>query len=708
VGMSRKKGSFRRESLVPPKPSAPDPWTSILDFLPEPILLANAGGTILFVNEACARRLNLPKSDLSGRSLKELSGGNGGGDFVSAVQGLLAEGGGEISRQAEGPDGSVSAEEISVSRTPAGEEGGADWIVVSRTIAPASRLEGEAASLRQRLDLFARAIHDGLWEFDLERGAAEFSERFRALLGFDDDSLGTKPEDWFRWIHPEDVDEFRVKLEAHLQGLTERFEHEHRVIHREEGHRWMLTRGLALRNGNGDPVRIAGSMTDITSRKQMQEMSEYDAFHDGLTGLPNRALFLDRLGQSFARFRRRDNARFAVLFMDLDRFKVVNDSLGHSVGDLLLVEIAKRLNSNLRPADSVARLGGDEFAVLLEDIRDVRDATTFAERIQKELQEPFVLEGQEVFATASMGIALSGPGYERPEELLRDADTAMYRAKSLGKSRYAVFDKAMHTSALALLQMETDLRRAVDNRHFRMVYQPIVSIRSLRTVGFEALVRWLHPKRGFISPVEFIPLAEETGLIVPIGNWILREALMQLRAWQVRHPRPHPLMMSVNLSGVQFLRPELVQHIDLMLREYGLDSRDVKLEITESTIIENAEYAKDMLVQLKAQAVRLCVDDFGTGYSSLSYLRRYPIDTVKVDRSFISRMDADPEGLELVKTIVTMAHNLGKEVIAEGVETREQLVKIQSLKVELVQGFYFSKPVDPEAAEMLINRKWSA
>lgn len=705
--MSRRRGPFRHPSAAQGHSASREAWTPLMDCLPDPLLLADGEGRVLFANEAFAVRLGLPKDDLAGRKLSELPLGNDNAAFLALAGGLLAGEGGAVLHAFETPDGVRHEEELSAVRAPS-EEGGAAWLLVARRGGGGARPDGEAAVLRQRLALFERAIHDGLWEFDLLQGTAQYSERFCALLGFDHDPLGTRPEDWFRWIHPEDVDEFKVKLEAHLQGLTERFEHEHRVIRRNEGHRWVLTRGLALRSATGEPVRVAGSMTDITAKKQIQEMSEYDAFHDALTGLPNRALFLDRLGQSFARARRREDARFAVLFMDLDRFKVVNESLGHGVGDKLLVEIAKRLNANLRPADTVARLGGDEFAVLLEDVREVKDATTFAERVQSELQNPFPLEGQDVFTTASMGIALSNPGYDRPEDMLRDADTAMYRAKSLGKARYAVFDKAMHVSALALLQMETDLRRAVEKGHFRVVYQPIVSTRTWRTVGFEALVRWLHPKRGFVSPVEFVPLAEETGLIVPIGNWILREALMQLRTWQVRHGRSHPLMMSVNLSGVQLLRPELIQHVDLMLREFGLDSRDVKLEITESTIIENAEYAKEMLLQLKAQAVRLCIDDFGTGYSSMSYLRRYPIDTVKVDKSFISRMDTDPESLELVKTIVTMAHNLGKEVIAEGVETREQLMKIQALKVEMAQGFHFSKPVDSEAAEMLINRKWSA
>ncbi len=445
---------------------------------------------------------------------------------------------------------------------------------------------------------------------------------------------------------------------------------------------------------------------DVTDARRAEEQILHDAFHDALTGLPNRALFTDRAGQSLARSRRSEEARFALLLMDLDRFKVVNDSLGHQAGDRVLQGIAQRLKGCLRPADTVSRLGGDEFALLIEDVREGRDALLFAERLHKALLEPFTLEGQEVFTAASIGVALGTPAYENAEELLRDADTALNRAKAQGKSRSVLFDPTMHQSAVALFQMETDLRRAVENGQFHVYYQPIVSLKTGRTAGFEALVRWQHPRRGLVWPAEFIGLAEETGLIIPIGLFVLKEAIKQLRSWQSSHPRTPPLLMSVNLSGIQFLRPELTTQLDLTLREYGIEGATVKLELTESVIMEHAEYAREMMSQMKAQNVKLCVDDFGTGYSSMSYLRRYPIDTVKIDKSFISKMDTDPESLEIVRTVVTMAHNLGKEVIAEGVETREQLAKIKALKVEYAQGFFFSKAVDRESAESLVTWRW--
>lgn len=441
---------------------------------------------------------------------------------------------------------------------------------------------------------------------------------------------------------------------------------------------------------------------EISDRQRAEEQLIHSAFHDALTGLPNRALFIDRLEHALERAKRLEDYLFAVIFLDLDRFKIVNDSLGHMVGDQLLLAIASRIKACLRSADTVARLGGDEFTILLEDIKDVSYAKDVANRIQEELMLPFNLSGNEVFTTASIGIALSAIGYDRPEQLLRDADTAMYQAKARGKARYEVFDITMHTSAIALLQLETDLRRAIDRHEFRIHYQPIVSLFSGRINGFEALVRWQHPDRGLVSPTEFIPVAEETGLMIPIGWWVLREACRQMHVWQVQFPANPPLTISVNLSGKQFSQPDLSEQIKQILQETSLDPRTLKLEITESVIMENAESATIMLSQLQTLGVQLYMDDFGTGYSSLSYLHRFPIDILKIDRSFVSRMGVDDENLEIVRTIMTLAHNLGMNVTAEGVETAEQLALLRALKCEYGQGYLFSKPVDGEAAGALI------
>ncbi len=455
-------------------------------------------------------------------------------------------------------------------------------------------------------------------------------------------------------------------------------------------------------NNDGLLTHFVGIQTDITERKQAEEQLQHNAFYDVLTDLPNRALFMDRLEHAIFRAKRCEDDLFAVLFLDLDRFKNVNDSLGHIVGDKMLIAIAKRLEANVRTGDTVARLGGDEFAILLEDIKSVSEAIYIAERIHKGLTLPLNLDGHEVFTTASIGIALSSAGYEQPVDILRDADIAMYRAKALGKARHEVFDKNMHDSAVALLQLETDLRRAIERQEFILHYQPVVSFKTNQITSFEALIRWQHPERGLVSPLEFIPVAEETGLITLIGWWVLREACRQLRLWQIEFSTLAPLSISVNLSGKQFSQPNLVEQIAEILQETNLDASSLKLEITESAIMENVEEASAMLGQLRKLGIELYMDDFGTGYSSLSYLRRFPIDTLKIDRSFVSQMTVDNEHIEIVRTIVMLAHNLSMNVIAEGVETAEQLTQLKSLQCEYGQGYFFSKPVDAQQARSLI------
>jgi diguanylate cyclase (GGDEF)-like protein len=446
---------------------------------------------------------------------------------------------------------------------------------------------------------------------------------------------------------------------------------------------------------------IAEQQRISSELQQSREHFRHAAFHDALTGLPNRALLLDHLKRAIERTRRRPEHLFAVLFIDLDRFKNINDSLGHGTGDHLLVALARRLEGCLRPTDTVARLGGDEFAILLDELEDARAAIAVAERIQGELAQPFNLDGHEVYTSASIGITLSETGYDRPEHVLRDADTAMYRAKEKGKARHELFDQVMHARAVALLKLENDLRRAVERGEFHVYYQPIYALDTRRITGFEALVRWLHPERGLVPPDEFIPLAEETGLITEIGRWVLAEACRQLHRWQTLAPRP--LTMSVNLSSRQFSQPHLIDQIEQTLAETGIAPRCLQLEITESVVMENAEAAATMLRQLRALGVQLSIDDFGTGYSSLSYLHRFPLSVLKIDRSFVSRMGAGDENAEIVRTVITLANNLDMLVVAEGVQTEAQFTQLRELNCNYGQGYLFSPPVDAECAAALLT-----
>lgn len=435
--------------------------------------------------------------------------------------------------------------------------------------------------------------------------------------------------------------------------------------------------------------------------EETKEHFRHAAFHDSLTGLPNRAMFTELLKAEIESSSRRNDHKFAVLFLDLDRFKNVNDSLGHTHGDLLLVAFAERLERTLRPVDTLARFGGDEFAILLSGMTDATDAVRVAQRIQEELSQPFVLDKNSAFATASIGIALSSSGYDRPDDILRDADIAMYRAKENGKARYELFDQGMHARAVSRLQLESDLRQAIENKEFSVYYQPIVALPTGRLAGFEALVRWNHPRRGLVHPGDFIPVAEETGLIVPIGQWVLNEACVHVRKWQLDSPSHRALSLSVNLSARQVAQPDLLDQIKEALETSKLSPHCLKLEITESVVMENAEAAALMLKQLRSLGVQLSIDDFGTGYSSLSYLHRFPLNYLKIDRSFVSRLTTDNDNA-IVRTISTLARNLGMEVIAEGIETEEQYQQLKMLGCEYGQGYLFSRPVNNDGVQHLL------
>jgi PAS domain S-box-containing protein len=574
-------------------------------------------------------------------------------------------------------------------------------VAVARIKTQIARREAEAAlqESEERYALAARGANDGLWDWNLRTNAIYFSPRWKDMVGLPNEAVLAAPEDWFQRVHPEDIDRLMADIAAHVDGLTAQMENQHRVLHADGTYRWMLSRGVAVHDTFGKACRMAGSQTDITQGK----------VSDPLTGLPNRILFLDRLGRAIERGRRHGIA-FAVLFLDLDRFKLVNDSLGHQVGDRLLMMIADRLERSVRTADTVARLGGsehtiarlggDEFTILLEDIKHVSDAVRVADRIQENLRTPFVVDGHELFISASIGIATSDSGYAEPQDLLRDADTAMYRAKALGKARCEVFDAAMRQQAIERLTLETDLRRAVERNEFELQYQPLVSIPEGTLVGFEALIRWRHSTRGLVPPASFIHIAEETDLIIPIGAWVIAQACRQMRTWREEYASASALIIHVNLSGKQFLQPDLVTHVADVLRETAMPPELLNLEITESSIVSNPDTATAILAQLKALGVKISIDDFGTGYSSLSYLHQFPLDTLKIDRSFVRAMTPDHAGI--VRTIVGLAHAMRLQVVAEGVETPTQLAQLSELGCEFSQGYLFAPALEAPRASVIL------
>jgi diguanylate cyclase (GGDEF)-like protein/PAS domain S-box-containing protein len=557
------------------------------------------------------------------------------------------------------------------------------------------------AESEERHALALQGANDGLWDWDVRADKLYFSPRWKAMIGFPEGEIGDAPGEWLGRVHPDDRAGLTQALEGHLSGATQHFESEHRIQHRDGSYRWMLARGIAVRDPNGRATRVVGSQTDVTDRRQAEQRLQHDALHDALTGLPNRVLFLDRLDQSLRRAQRRGRAGTescgAVLFLDLDRFKLVNDSLGHHVGDRLLVAVARRLESALRPGDTVARLGGDEFTILLDDVCDAREATVIAERVQATLQDPFHLDSRELVVAASIGIALADPD-AAPSDVMRDADVAMYRAKAEGKGRHAVFDARMHERVMRRLDLETDLRHAIEDDRIEVAYQPLVQIATGRIVGYEALARWHAPDGSAIEPGDFVPIAEETGLIVALGRRVLERACAELAEWRTL-PGGEGLVLGVNVSHRQLSEPNFPVELAAVLKMTGLDARALRLEVREHDLARDTEATRRTLAHvLETLGVRWQIDDFGTGASSLRLLHRFPGDAVKIFGPLVSGMGHDGGSFEIVKAIVELAHNLGLEVIAEGVETAGQLEHLRVLGCEFAQGFHVSAPLAaPEA-----------
>jgi PAS domain S-box-containing protein len=584
------------------------------------------------------------------------------------------------------------------------------------------RIRRQLAERDQLFQLISENAADMIALVDSDGRRLYNSPAYLKVLGYSPDDLNTTSS--IEQIHPDDRPRvLKAAEKARLGGQGERMEY--RVRHKDGSWRTLESTASPIRNAKGQTDKLVIVNRDITERKRAEEMLAHNAFHDGLTNLPNRALFLDRLQQALTLSKRHANYKFAVLLIDVDEFKIINDSLGHAAGDDLLIQIGQRLKESVRRADTVsrprtsdvpdrpanddtlARLGGDEFCILLDDIRDPIEAVRVAERVQAELAIPFLVTQQEIVISASIGIAASTSPHTHAEDLLRDADIAMYRAKRAGKACCEVSDTAMHENAVKRLQLETDLRKAVDQGEFRVHYQPIVSLQTGKITGFEALTRWQRPE-GVLSPIAFIAVAEETGLIIPMNRQLLREACEHLRSWQSEFPSSPPLTMSVNITSREFAQPDLISEVRKSLEQTGIDPGCLQFEIIETIAMGDAEKSGHVLAQLKALGVRLSIDDFGTGYSSLGRLRRIPVDTLKIDRAFISNMESDPENREIVRAIIVLAHNLGLKVVAEGTETEEHVNLLRQLNCEMAQGYFFSRPADDHAMLKLLASNRSA
>ncbi|HYN15965.1 MAG TPA: EAL domain-containing protein [Terriglobales bacterium] len=538
------------------------------------------------------------------------------------------------------------------------------------------------------------------------------SPAYEKILGYSAEELSMTSS--FDQIHPDDRHRVMEAAEhARRTGVGRTLEY--RIRHKDGSWRVLESSASPILDETGKAAKMVIVNRDVTTRKHAEEKLAHQNFHDALTGLPNRSLFLDRVQRAFIHSRRHPEYKFAVLFIDVDDFKKFNDSFGYAAGDQVIVELASRLASSLRQYqavarlalmahgdDTLARLGGDEFAVVLDDIKDPSDAIRVANRIQDAVAAPFAFNGQEVFSSASIGIVLSSADRDRAEDLLRDADIAMYRAKAAGKARCEVFDAEMHARAVDRLRLERDLRAAVARGEFLVHYQPIVRLENGRIVGFEALARWQHPERGVLLPGEFIDLAEETGLIVPMNRWLLREICQQARVWHARFAADPPLTVTTNITSKELAQEDLVSSIRRTLQQTAMSPRHVQLEIRETVAMADAENAAGVFSRLKALGVSLSIDDFGTGYSSLSRLQGLPLDTLKIDRSFISDMHDDPDKREIVRIIVMLGQQLGMKVVAEGTETAEQVKYLKGLGCDFAQGYFFSKPVDARAFEELL------
>ena len=582
-----------------------------------------------------------------------------------------------------------------------------NWPLLAHRVSFLLRAADSLEALRrseERYALAARGANDGLWDWDLSSGKVYYSPRWLEMLGLDQGGVAPESASWLERIPNDDREQVQHALRAHFDGQVSHFECEYRIRCGDGSLRWMLGRGLAVFDENATPVRMAGSQTDVTERKLAELKLAHDALHDALTGLPNRILFMDRLQHALDRAQREKKFGFALLFLDLDRFKWVNDSLGHLQGDRLLGKVAEHLRSAMRTNDTLARFGGDEFTVLCDGCISPTAIFQSVTRLLDAVSQPLALGGDTLIVNASIGLALSTSGYTRAEDMLRDADTAMYRAKEKGRGRYEIFDDGMRRRVVDLLQIESDLNGAAERGELRLYYQPIVEAGTGGLLGFEALLRWQHPQRGLLRPTDFLNVAEETGQILAIGRWVIREAARQLVQWRRSPMSANTWYVSVNLSASEVKDAELPALVERVLKEQGLKPADLRLELTESVLLHDGSIATENLRRLHELGIKLCIDDFGTGYSSFSYLHRHPFDVLKIDSSFMHSLSHSHGRREILRAIVAMAHNLGMTVVAEGVENRHDAVQLPALHCDSVQGHLFSEPFAAEGLEDYLSR----
>jgi len=566
--------------------------------------------------------------------------------------------------------------------------------ILEEEIARHEKTEEALRVSEERFALAARGANAGLWDWDLRGNEIYFSPRWKAMLGYSEDEISRNPEEWFNRIHAKDIEMLKSTIDSYLEGAIPYFECEYRMQHKDGQYLWMLTSGLAVRDQNDSPYRLAGSQTEVTKRKIAEEQLRHHSLHDALTDLPNWTLLLDRIEHAIRIKKRQPEFQFCCLFLDIDKFKVINDSHGHETGNEILLKFASLLESSLRPGDTIARLSGDEFGILLSDSADVNEVMNVIHRIFDKLSVPIYVKEQEFFITVSIGVVMSVSDYDRPEDVLRDADTAMHRAKMQGRNRYEIFDKTMHSHVVNYVRMENELRKAIEKKEFVVCFQPIISLETGRIVSAEALLRWPKSDGQLMTTEDFIRIAEENGLIVPIGEWVLLEACRQAKEWR-RAGLPR-ISVAVNLSARQFEQENLSEKIDRILSETGFEPENLELELTESVLMKNIEQAIVLLKSLYKKGIKTSIDDFGTGYSSLNYLKQLPVQKLKIDKSFIRNLAKGSGDEAIVRAIIAMGTNMNMILLAEGVEDQKQLLFLKEQGCHEVQGYYVSKPMIAE------------